>query len=73
MKINSKNLKKILVKNSKGKKIKVNLSVKGKYLFVKVLKIAKKTKYTINIPKNIVSDNIGNLLKSKVALRYLSK
>ena len=72
IKINSKYLKKLLVKNSKGKKIVVKFAVKNNYLYMKVPKITKKTKYFLTIPKNIVSDKVGNLLKSKVTLRYVS-
>lgn len=72
IKINSKYLKKLVVKNSKGKKIAVKFAVKNNYLYMKVPKITKKTKYFLTIPKNIVSDKVGNLLKSKVTLRYVS-
>ena len=72
IKINSKYLKKLVVKNSKGKKITVKFAVKNNYLYMKVPKITKKTKYFLTIPKNIVSDKVGNLLKSKVTLRYVS-
>lgn len=72
IKITSKNLKKILVKNSKGKKISVKFAVKNNYLYVKVPKIAKKTKYFIKIPKSIVQDNIGNMLKFSTVLRFVS-
>jgi hypothetical protein len=72
IKISSKNLKKIIVKNSKGKKINVNFYVKNNYLYVIVPKIAKKTKYFIKIPKSIVKDKIGNILKYNVVLRFIS-
>jgi hypothetical protein len=62
----------LVVKNSKGKKITVKFAVKNNYLHMKVPKITKKTKYFLTIPKNIVSDKVGNLLKSKVTLRYVS-
>jgi len=70
---NPKNLKKIIVKTSKGKKIKVQISIKGKYLLVKIPKISKNTKFTITIPKDIIRDTFGNILKKMVILKYLSK
>ncbi len=72
VKISSKNLKKIIVKTSKGKKVSVKFTVKNNYLYMKIPKVTKKTKYYLIIPKNIVSDKLGNLLKSKTTLRYIS-
>jgi len=73
IKVSSAMLKKIVVKNSKGKIIKVSLSVVGNYLYVNMPKLAKKTKYTVNIPKNVVSDIAGNFLKNSITLKYLTK
>jgi len=73
IKITKANLKKILVKTSKGKKIKAKVSVKNNILRVTVPKLTKKTKFTVTIPKNIVRDNATSVLKSKTTLRYVVK
>jgi PKD repeat protein len=73
IKITKANLKKIVVKTTTGKKIKVSVSIKNNVLSVKIPKIAKKTKFTITIPKNIVKDYVDNVLKKKTTLKYVSK
>jgi len=73
VRITKANLRKIVVKTSNGGLIKASVSVKKNILSVKVPKIAKKVRYTITIPKNIVADIAGNMMKSRVVLRYRTR
>jgi len=71
--ISKTNLKKIKVKTTKGKTIKATITVKRNYLYVKIPKVSKKTKFAVYIPKKAVKDLFDNKLNKKIVLRYTTK
>jgi uncharacterized protein YkwD len=68
--ISNTTLKKIKVKTTKGKTIKATITVKRNYLYVKIPKVSKKTKFAVYIPKKAVKDLFNNKLNKKIVLKY---
>lgn len=56
---------KIMLKNSKGKSVKISKFIKGKVLIINHAKLAENSKYRLYIHAGSVTDKIGNSVTAK--------